>query len=589
MHFKSLLNDMNIEKNDSIYLAMLFIYCLILSYTILKFYFNIGVSNPDIFLYLYNGLDLAGLGSANINNAYYMYLSPVISILLAIFFKMGFVHKEMIFIITNLFSILMIFGMYVFLKTRFSNFLSWFGAILLTSFFRILVNFCSGTIDLAGVCISIWILNFTIMAVDKNPKYYLLAIPLCAIGIFTKYSVAFIIPLMLLYYLSKHNIVDCVDCLLYDKKSFINKIKSFIKSKECKYLVLSIIIAIILSLIFCGIILHHGNGLHFFTQASDSTGGYAETKYTKDSNFNLNHDTYIHDYDSYLFPSYFKPLGINGALILYSLIIIAGALNTANFFKNRSELIREKQYHNKYFSKILYALIILFSLISIFGFKISHFLANISILIIFTILFSILSKYNIDREKYSITILAIAWFLIYFIFFSFINIKSIRYMLTTFPAFVYFVVWSLNSILIFATKKRKSLTKDNILEGRGGKIAKLLIIIICIVLMVYSLSLVSTFHFKGYDNDMETVCGYLMKFDENYENADIGSSMVFARYARWYLQKDINFFTDDETYQLDASNNTYIILNETVHFNNYTEIFHSGRIHLYQRNSQLTK
>lgn len=583
MTFKSFFKDMNIEKKDLSYLLILLIYCLILSYMLLKFNLKIGVTKPDVYLYLYNGLDLAGLGGTNVNNAPYMYLSPVISILVAIFFKMGLIHRGAIFIVTGFFSVLMIFGMYVFLKTRFSSLLSLFGAILLSSFSSVLSSYCNGTINLACVCMSIWILNFTIMAVDKNPKYYLLAIPLCVIGIFTKYPVAFMIPLMLLYYFSKHNIIDWVDCLLYDKKTFINKTKSYIKSKECKYILFSIIIALILSVAFCSFVLDHGTGLSFVTQASDSAGGFSDTKYTKDTNFDLDYGTYINGYSSYLFSNGY--LGTNVSLILYLLIIIAVILNIVNFIKNRSELRREKEFNNKYFSKILYLIIILLAIISIFGFKISHFVPNIAMLIIFTILFSILGKYKIKREKYSISILAVSWFLIYFIFFSFINIKSMRYITTTYPAFVYFVVWSINSIIVFATNKKKSLTRDNKLkDNRTMKIAKLLIILICVVLMIHSVSFDSTDSMIDTDKDVEIVCDYLMDFDADYADKDIGSTQVYGRAARWYLEKDINWVQNEEKYQLDASNNTYLILKGNDHYDNYSEIFKSGKIRLFQRN-----
>ena len=86
MMFKNILDDLNISKNDFFYLLILTVFSILITYTLINFNQALGIYCSDVFIYLSNSLVFAGYESSIL----YLYLSPVICILTAILFKLGF-------------------------------------------------------------------------------------------------------------------------------------------------------------------------------------------------------------------------------------------------------------------------------------------------------------------------------------------------------------------------------------------------------------------------------------------------------------------------------------------------------------------
>ncbi|MGL6298742.1 MAG: glycosyltransferase family 39 protein, partial [Methanobacteriaceae archaeon] len=46
----------------------------------------------------------------------------------------------------------------------------------------------NGTLDIPAIAISIWVMYFTVLATNKNSKYFIIAFPLFVIAFFTRYT-----------------------------------------------------------------------------------------------------------------------------------------------------------------------------------------------------------------------------------------------------------------------------------------------------------------------------------------------------------------------------------------------------------------
>ena len=120
MMFKKFFDDLNISKNDFFYLFILTIFSILITYVLINFNQVLGIYCSDVFIYLSNSLVFAGYESSIL----YLYLSPVICILTAVLFKLGFLSEAALYLVTGVFCIFANIGIYVLLKNKFSSLLS---------------------------------------------------------------------------------------------------------------------------------------------------------------------------------------------------------------------------------------------------------------------------------------------------------------------------------------------------------------------------------------------------------------------------------------------------------------------------------
>ena len=251
MVFKNIFEDLNISRNDFSYLLILTVFSIIVTYVLIDHNLNLGIYCSDVFVYLTNSLTFAGFKSSNV----YLYLSPLICFLTSLLFRLGFLSETSLYAVTGIFCILGNIGIYVFLKNRFSSLLSLCGAFLFGAFSLNLLWWANGTLDIPAVTLSIWTILFTVLAIDKDSKYYILAIPLLVLAIFTRYTALFLIPLILLYYLSYHDFFTNFDLLFNDREGLFAKVKSYLKGNEFRNILKSFALAVVLIMIFSALIL----------------------------------------------------------------------------------------------------------------------------------------------------------------------------------------------------------------------------------------------------------------------------------------------------------------------------------------------
>ena len=59
MMFKNILEDLNISKNDFLYLFILTVFSILITYTLINFNQTLGIYCSDVFIYLSNSLVFA--------------------------------------------------------------------------------------------------------------------------------------------------------------------------------------------------------------------------------------------------------------------------------------------------------------------------------------------------------------------------------------------------------------------------------------------------------------------------------------------------------------------------------------------------
>ena len=591
MKFSNILKDLSIERNDYFYLALLLVYSVIITALLINFNKDLGIYCSDVFIYLYNSLVFARI--AFFSN--YLYLSPLICFLTSILFRLGYVSEVSIFIITGIFSIFSSLGIYALLKRYFNSIVSLTGAVLFTSFSLNLLWWANGTLDVPAVALSIWAVLFFILALDVNPKYFLLAFPLLVLGIFTRYTCLFILPLFLLYYLSKHDFFYCLDLLIWDRTQFFSKLKEYLKSSEFKYILLGLVLSLAILAIFAYLIMSFGSQLTFLTQgstiSSGSKGAVNDSAYTTDTLF------YLHDFLNFLFSQKVVFDGIIPNLIgasylsyLVLAILIIGLLIGAYKLFNKygiKGLISENSksvsdsndkmglmFKTKYFDLFLKVSFIVSLIIAILGFKVNSLITITFLLVGCVIAFSLLKGKGFDRQSYSPTIFMLAWFLVYFIFFTFYNIKVNRYIITVFPAFVYFVCLALNEIL-------NSLDGLESLKVNKFNLSNLVPIALIILCLFSAFSFTGTIEHDTDFNDYKVVSDYLMQYDDDYASKDIAVSK--QRQFSWFLRGYTIAVTVEQTDFLESSNITYYICDEDMEIKNYRKIYNYKDIFLYER------
>ena len=94
--------ELNIKQKDKYFLLFILIYSIILVGYYINFNNNLGIYCSDVYVYLLNALYYTG---TNIRSTGTIYLSPLICFLTSIFFNLGFVDKQAIYIVTGAFAI----------------------------------------------------------------------------------------------------------------------------------------------------------------------------------------------------------------------------------------------------------------------------------------------------------------------------------------------------------------------------------------------------------------------------------------------------------------------------------------------------
>ena len=542
-----------------------------------------GLLDPDIALYLLSALKYAGLDSFNVAYPEDLFYTPVISFLTSLIFRMGYVDKNAIIIVTSILSFLGYVGLYYLLKRRFDSLLSLTGVAIYGSILLVIFNISKGMIDIPCLSLCIWALLFAIMAIDDDPKYFLVAFPLLTIAFFTKYTAGFTLPLIILYYCMKRDIVGKFDSLLSDRQTLKQQLKSYLHSMEFKYIIISLFVSMILTVIICKtLILDFGGSLTFFDQSINTFNGHSF------SSSGIDHVSskafYVNRFTDMLF-------GSSDHSILLARIAngICGLGLAVIFIKNFSIFKSEKRsFKTRHLNKALIISCFVLLFVSFLTFKVipNHMACNICVLIALTFVYSILEKYDIDNELLSLDILFLAYFLINFIFASLYGIKVERYALPFVPPIIYFIVLGLEGIV-------DAIDFNGLSKLRLDKVIPIIIIILFITSTASFLApieyersndVIFALNYQGFKGDLADACDYIKNNISDYHNDTFASNYHHSRIIRWYLNVNVTVLDNHDPGLQEFDNTTYAILSEDLNLTNYHKIKNFGDFDIYKRN-----
>ncbi|WP_458453206.1 glycosyltransferase family 39 protein [Methanobrevibacter sp.] len=518
--------DFNLKQKDKYYLLLILIYSTVLVGYYINFNNNLGIYCSDVYVYLLNAVYYTG---TNIRATGTIYLSPLICFLTSIFFDLGFVDKQAIYIVTGAFAIFGNIGFYLLLKRFFDEELSLTGTVIYSSLALYLTWLANGTLDIPAVAMTIWTALFTMMAVKDNPKFYQHTVLFVVLGIFTRYTIILTLPALVLYYV------------------YENGFK--IKSDDLRYILKGIGIALILMIIVFSVIMIMGSG-HFGASGQISHGISGAQGSQTDPAYNSDVSYYVANFINFISNSHTfidgNPVLDNPTPLAYGLVALLIVGLCIWLYDNRRRPEKKD------------VIPLIFFILAIVSFT------RISSVI--TTLLVLMGLYFMGKDSENkIPYFMLAWIFSNIIFFSYYTIKVNRYFLPAFPAVVYFVLLSITCI-------------NNHLKINKNIIPFALIIMFIIQAFTFTLTFEPTNEFKN----IETVSDYIIDNNPDYENLSIGVYNVRA--YNWWLGGNLLAIESDDTATIDASNVTYYISDKLLsNITNYTEINNINNIRIYEK------
>jgi 4-amino-4-deoxy-L-arabinose transferase-like glycosyltransferase len=446
----------------------------------------------DTFDFLSNAIYFAGQGFGYVD----LTRPPVLPLLTSIFFRLGFVSIEPIFILDGIFYIIGVLGLYLLLKLRFNSLESFLGSLLFATFPIVLFFTGLGLSDVPSLTFSIWALYFIIMAVKKNSKFFYLSFLIATMAFLTRYTAGLIIFPMVIYLL--------------------------INVKHLKYqdIVIGILISslpIVLTLVF------------FFYVFKNPFYPF-ELFYSSTQSSVLPIFNYYYYPDFFYFiknmPSY---IGVSGITIIAFIVIgtIMLAFTKRKMLDENLKKLRKinfKYQLNKTNILFIFTLIVFILSLNRFPFMLSEFLF---LGLVFIIYFRLKDK---NFRYLDIDLLFLTWFMAFFIFQSVFLIKDDRYFLTMAPAVSFFIILGFSRI-------SQSFDLSN-----GPKFSLVLSVFIVLIMLISAFSyLPGITQHETLENkaamDSKQSSQWLMGNDPKYKTkivyADLGP------YFSWYLKMNV--------------------------------------------------
>ena len=532
IELKSKLSEIMHKDKFPLFAVVAFSIFICLALIIINSSSNIlGHNYRDAYLYLIQAYHFAGTPIGGYD--YVNYYSPLIPFLTSLLFRLGFVSEASLFAVTGLFYPIAVIGIYFLLNLRFNKFYSMLGAILYGSMSINLMWTANGTLDIPSVALSIWAVYFFIKGLESNQKFFYLAFPLLVLSVFAKYTGALTILVMMVYLLSKRDIIG----------NFVKYIKNIIGG---------IITSFVFIIPFLSYYIINGLPFGFINQAREvSTETISSNTAAAPAN-----DLFF--YISSLPRFIYSPQKILGYFILLvaAVGVIYGIYKLINYLKehykdsaNRLEIsFYPKIRLNKNVCFIALAVSIIMIILTFLtagmtSFIISELLLLIGLAIFATSFNSIFtdladidyvndkktsSKYKFFRFDFAM----ISWFLIYLVFFSSHLIKADRYFTALVPGFVFILVYSIERVTYLL---RNNNSKFNISKEKAAKgfLAMLLILLLAASIGYLTIDR----HDTLVDNEIETAKWIESCID--YENMTIYADR--GPIYTWYLASEVDY------------------------------------------------
>ncbi|MGI6464766.1 MAG: glycosyltransferase family 39 protein [Methanobacterium sp.] len=499
---------------------------------------------------------------------------PFLSFLTAIYFSVDGLALWPIAAIDCVIFVLGVIGLYLLFKLRFDDLTSFLGALIFATFPIVITYVGAGLTDNPSVCLSIWALLFTVLAVKKDSRLFYLSFPLAMISFLTRFSMALLIFPIFLYLLINWE-----------------KIKGL---KYVRDILIGIVISFALLIPVFMFYANFGSPIYPFLDFFRSSSGASAAG---GMHFAYNTDFF---YFVKLLPSLIGPEGIGVLLV----ILLGVMVYIVRRFKKSEKTVEGKNKGSfksllENNGKIKLLLILIVSIILVFTIEKVHYLVTESLFFLWCYLLydwiKILDYKNIDLD-----FLFLSYLVTFFLFHSIYIIKDYRYFLSMAPATVYFMMRGFNWT-----------TSQFGFKIKNYNVTKAIFALVITLLVIFSaLSSFSGIQeanrgLKAMNEESVAISDWFMQYDPDYKNKVVYTD--FWPYSGWYLQMNVSkmpIFRDGEILycgaknynfteqdiaaynnELDSHNaDYYFSMRKGLNFTNYHPIKKIGLLILYQRN-----
>jgi 4-amino-4-deoxy-L-arabinose transferase-like glycosyltransferase len=498
---------------------------------------------------------------------------PFLPFLTSLFFRVDGLVTWPIMLIDGLIFILGSVGFYFFLKLRFDNLTSFLGALLFSTFPIVLSFVCTGLSDIPSVCISIWALLFTVLAIKRDSKFFYLSFPLAMIAFLTRFTSALIVFPMVLYILMNLGEI-----------------------KPKRDILIGILFSFLIFLpIFYLFYVNFGNPLYTFLDFFHSSSGSASTM--ANMLFYYNSDFF---YFLKSMPSFIGPEAMGVVLV----ILLGFIIYPFKRWKKRNSMEKNQNKSKTSFpvllrkNKIKFLLSLTLIIFFVLTIQRVNYLVSEVIFFAFSYLIYDLLK-GFEFKNIDLDFLFLSWFMAFFIFHSVYMIKDYRYFIIMAPAVSYFLMrgFRLTTSLLGIEIKNRNVTHY--------LFSVFLIFLIIFSTYSYLPSIGETNNYlKQLNDNTITISAWLVNYDPEYKNKIIYSDIW--PYSGWYLKMNIrkmpqfinnqaiytavtnyNYTAQDimaYNHELDVNHaDYYFSRRKGLNFTNYKPIKQVGTLTLYQR------
>ncbi|MGA2677331.1 MAG: glycosyltransferase family 39 protein [Methanobacterium sp.] len=477
----------------------------------------VGVPYYDVFVYLNNALIYAGIPVGNLS---VIYLPPLMPFLTSLFFRLGLISSNIIFIIDGVIFVFGVIGLYLLLRERFNEIQSSIGCLIFISSPLIYSWAVSGGIDVPGVCFSIWAVYFLVNGIRNNNNYLYLVLPMLSLAFLTRYTAVMLVFPILLY-------------LLINNTNLISNIKKLVIS----LLPSAMIVTPFLTYFYLN--LGNLNALInlFISTSSNSSAPVQDVGYNPDRLYYLTHilnyisvGPFTGLYNQLLTPS----IGFPTILSYITIAILVVGLGIYLYRILLKGKIQGTFSSNKVKTYNCLIILIILSVVGVFSFFLESYIVTEFVILLALFTGYILLK-DINVKNLEIDFLFLSWFVAFFIFHSVIILKVDRYFITMIPALTYFTLLAFSVII----EKYKVKFKQESLRTWG-------LYVIVGLIFITSATAVHTGHsfIHGYGYSVQSASDWLEEYDPNYENERIYSNYDPA--FTWALKKEVIFGVPSE-------------------------------------------
>ena len=473
-------------------LVLLVVFMLIYTSILVYNQSIIGVNYWDIFVYLQNAMLFA-----HMNIGSQLSVPPILSLIVSIPFTLGLVSELTLFIVSGIFFIFLIIGIYLLFNVRYDERLAFLGSLFFSMLSLVVTWAVSGSNDLPSLTFAVWSLLFTIYMIEYSRFNYIYLAFMCFVcAFFTRFTEGFVLLIILGY-------------LIMNRDKFI-KICTKVKLRNF------IVFVCIIGSVICAVYLIKQGTIPFISQFLEVSKSSQVS--SVNIGYELNPYYYLENipqllttlnssltYDITLTSVFNKP-----TILSYIILALSGIGIVLMFYP----LCKNVSKYSKSDKIVLLICMILFVLLIITYTHITYLVSELIFLVAVLLLYE-----KLPYKFKQLDILMLLWMGVFILMHSYHPVKVDRYIVATFIPIIYFMI--------------KTITK---IPHKNIKTPTIILLILLIILLPINASyMASLTHPNEHTTDEKNTANWLKEYDPNYMNENLASDRGVA--FSWYLKK----------------------------------------------------